>query len=300
VTAVFDSSLAQGVRRFRGRHGLKAVAVVDDAMVDMLNVPPSERVRQVLINMERLRWMPDQPMGPLLFVNIPAYKLFVFENGRMAWSMDVVVGREATRTVIFSDSLSQVVFAPYWNVPQSIIRNEILPAVKRDPRYLDRKNMEVVKGGTVVPSKSIDWKRYDRGVPFSIRQRPGGANALGRVKFLFPNAYSIYLHDTPSKGKFKEDQRAFSHGCIRLSEPIRLANYLLQGDTAWTAARIDQAASGKQEVTVPVSPAVPVIIGYFTAWVDPEGMVNFRDDIYGHDARLGRELFQGPEGSEVQ
>jgi murein L,D-transpeptidase YcbB/YkuD len=250
--------------------------------------------------MERLRWMPDQPMGDFLFVNIPAYKLYVHEQGRVAWSMDVVVGREATRTVIFSDSLSQVVFAPYWNVPQSIIRNEILPAVKRDPRYLDRKNMEVVRGGKVVPSQRIDWKRYSSGVPFVIRQRPGGANALGRVKFLFPNAYSIYLHDTPSKGKFKEDQRAFSHGCIRLSEPMRLANYLLRGDTAWTEARIERAASATQEITVPVKPAVPVIIGYFTVWADSAGVVNFRDDIYGHDARLGRELFEGAEGTALQ
>jgi murein L,D-transpeptidase YcbB/YkuD len=294
----YDSTLAQGVRQFRVRFGLKRVEAIDDELVDVLNVPPDERVRQILINMERLRWMPDQPRGEFLFVNIPDYRLYVMDSGRVSWNMDVVVGREATRTVVFSDPLSQVVLAPYWNIPQSIIRNEILPAVKRDPGYLDRKRMEVVQGGTVVSSRSIDWKRYTRGVPFTIRQKPGPGNALGRVKFLFPNAYSIYLHDTPSKGGFKEDQRAFSHGCIRLSQPIRLAEHLLRNDTAWTPERIRKVADGKVETTIAVKPAVPVIIGYFTAWVDDAGRLNFRDDIYGHDARLSLELFDD-QGTEV-
>jgi murein L,D-transpeptidase YcbB/YkuD len=294
----YDSTLAKGVRQFRVRFGLKRVDAIDDDLVDVLNVPPDERVRQILINMERLRWMPDQPRGEFLFVNIPDYRLYVMDSGRVSWNMDVVVGREATRTVVFSDPLSQVVLAPYWNIPQSIIRNEILPAVKRDPGYLDRKRMEVVQGGTVVSSRSIDWKRYTRGVPFTIRQKPGPGNALGRVKFLFPNAYSIYLHDTPSKGGFKEDQRAFSHGCIRLSQPIRLAEHLLRNDTAWTPERIRKVADGKVETTIAVKPAVPVIIGYFTAWVDDAGRLNFRDDIYGHDARLSLELFDD-QGTEV-
>ncbi|MBL8001502.1 MAG: L,D-transpeptidase family protein [Flavobacteriales bacterium] len=299
-SARFDSTLARGVRRFRERHGLRPVDLVDDAFIDVLNVPPSDRVRQVLVNMERLRWMPDRNTGRVLFVNIPAYKLYVYEEGSVAWSMDVVVGQEATRTVIFSDSLSQVVFAPYWNIPQSIIRNEILPAVKRSPGYLDRKNMEVVKGGQVVPSRSINWSRYTSGVPFTIRQRPGPGNALGQVKFLFPNAYSIYFHDTPAKAKFQQEQRAFSHGCIRLSEPLKLAGYLLQGDTAWTEATIKAAAQGSKERTVPLRPAVPVVIGYFTAWVDDAGVIHFRDDVYGHDARLEQELFAGTELSELR
>lgn len=287
----FDSLLVQGVRQFRSRHGLKEVDAIDDALVDVLNVPPDERVRQLLINMERLRWMPDQPKGEFLLVNIPAFRLYVYEQGRVSWTMNVVVGREATRTVIFNDSLTQVVLAPYWNIPQSIIRSEILPSVKRNAGYLDRKNMEVVVGGTVVPSRSISWNKYSKGVPFTIRQKPGAGNALGRVKFLFPNAYSIYFHDTPSKGGFKEDQRAFSHGCIRLSEPLKLAEHLLRNDTTWTPQRIEKAADGKTETIVRVKPSVPVIIGYFTAWVDDAGRLNFRDDIYGHDERLARELF---------
>lgn len=287
----FDSTLAGGVRRFRERHGLKVMTVVDQGLVDVLNVPPAERVRQILLNMERLRWMPDEPFGDLLLVNIPAFRLYVYEQGRVSWSMDVVVGQEATRTVIFSDSLSRIVLAPYWNIPQSIIRDEVLPAVKRDVRYLDRKNMEVVRGGEVVPSRSIDWKRYRSGVPFVIRQRPGPGNALGRVKFLFPNRYSIYLHDTPSKGGFLKEQRAFSHGCIRLSDPLRLAGHLLRNDTAWTPERIARMADGNAETIVAVVPPVPVVIGYFTAWVDQDGRLNFRDDVYGHDARLAEEIF---------
>jgi L,D-transpeptidase YcbB len=294
----YDSTLVRGVRQFRLRFGLQPIDAIDDDLVDVLNVPPDERVRQILINMERLRWMPDQPKGEFLFVNIPDYRLYVMDSGRVAWNMDVVVGREATRTVVFSAPLSMVVLAPYWNIPQSIIRNELLPALKRDPGYLDRKRMEVVKGGTVVPSRSIAWKKYTRGVPFVIRQKPGPGNALGRVKFLFPNAYSIYLHDTPSKGGFKEDQRAFSHGCIRLSQPIKLAEHLLRNDTAWSPDRILKVANAGTETTIPLRSEVPVVIGYFTAWVDDAGRLNFRDDIYGHDARLSLELFD-VQGREV-
>ena len=149
--------------------------------------------------MERLRWVPDEQAPDLILVNIPEFRMHVYEEGKEAWSMNVVVGAEATRTVIFSDKLSSIVFAPYWNIPQSIIRSEILPAVKRNTGYLARKNMEVVMGDKVTPTSSIDWSKYSSGVPFTIRQKPGAGNALGEVKFLFPNAYSIYFHDTPSR-----------------------------------------------------------------------------------------------------
>lgn len=294
-----DAGHTAAITRFRDRHGLPANGGIDHDFVAELNVPPADRMRTILVNMERLRWVPDETAPDLILVNIPEFRMHVFEEGSIAWSMDVVVGAEATRTVIFSDSLTTIVFAPYWNIPKSIIRNEILPAVKRDPHYLKRKNMEVVKGGEVVPASRIDWKKYHGSVPFVIRQKPGPGNALGRVKFLFPNRYSIYFHDTPAREKFSLSQRAFSHGCVRLSEPERLARYLLQGDTAWTADSLARAMNGSTELYVPLQHPRPVTMGYFTAWVDAQGRLNFRPDVYGRDARLLAELFAVEEVAEV-
>ncbi len=294
-----DSTLQVGIRSAQHRFGLKDTGMPDEALLAALNVPIAQRMRTLLLNMERLRWMPPRPEPDRLEVNIPEFRLHVHEHDSLAWGMDVVVGAEATHTVIFSGMLTQVVFAPYWNIPQSIIRAEILPAVKRDPGYLSRKRMEVVVGGKVVPSRSIKWRSYTQGVPFVIRQRPGIGNALGQVKFLFPNQHSIYMHDTPAKDKFSQHERAFSHGCIRLSEPRRLAEYLLRRDTTWTAGKILQAMSGKAEQVVQLTHPWPVTLGYFTAWVDAGGRLQFRKDVYGHDEHLALEMFAPSDHEEV-
>jgi murein L,D-transpeptidase YcbB/YkuD len=252
---------------------------VGKGVVAALNVTPSARLRTMLVNMERLRWVQEEYAPDQVLVNIPEFRMHVFEDGREVLSMDVVVGTVATRTVIFSDSLSQIVFSPTWTIPKSIVQGEILPAMARDPNYLRKKNMEKIGGSAANPI---------------IRQRPGASNALGRVKFLFPNSYSIYFHDTPSKGGFAREQRAFSHGCIRLSRPTELAEYLLRNDTAWTAAKIKEAMFSEKEKYVRLSKKRPVTIGYFTAWVDAQGRLNFRDDVYGHDQRLAQELFDEP------
>lgn len=174
--------------------------------------------------------------------------------------------------------LKYVVFSPYWNVPPGILKNEVLPGIKKDPRYLEKHNME--------------WHQD------YVRQKPGPDNSLGLVKFLFPNNYNIYLHDTPSKSLFNESQRAFSHGCIRLAEPKRLAEFLLRNDSSWTPEKITNAMHAGKERYVLVRDTVPVFIGYFTAWVDREGQLNFRDDIYGHDKRLGEKLFSEKSAGE--
>lgn len=292
----FDSSLQAGIRSAQRRFGMKESGLPDEELLAALNVPIAVRMRTILLNMERLRWMPQQPDPDRIEVNIPEFRAHVYEHDSLAWEMDVVVGAEATHTVIFSGMLTQVVFAPYWNIPQSIIRAEILPAVKRNAGYLDRKRMEVVRGGKVVPSRSIKWRNYTNGVPFIIRQRPGPGNALGQVKFLFPNQHSIYMHDTPAKEKFAQEKRAFSHGCIRLSQPRRLAEYLLSSDTAWTAERVLNAMTGDTEQVVHIARPRPVILEYFTSWVDPQGQLQFRNDVYGHDEHLAIELF-GTSGS---
>jgi murein L,D-transpeptidase YcbB/YkuD len=189
--------------------------------------------------------------------------------------------------------MKYVVFSPYWNVPPGILGSEVLPGIKRSTSYLARHNMEVAGGsGNVISPSSINWSKYTaRNFPYIIRQKPGGANSLGKVKFLFPNEYNIYLHDTPSKGLFTETKRSFSHGCIRVSEPRKLAIYLLRNDSSWTEKRIDAAMNSAKEQYVTLKYKLPVFIGYFTAWVSSSGQLNFRDDVYGHDAKLAGLLF---------
>lgn len=291
VSNVMDSTLFRAVVNFQERHGLKGTGTPDAAMARELNVPLRQRIHTLLLNMERLRWVNPAPPKNHLLVNIPEYRLHVFEEGQETWSMKVVVGAVVTHTVIFSGDVSVIAFAPYWNVPNSIVRNEIVPAMRRNPGYLAAQNMEVLKGGQAVATSSIDWATYTGGGGYSIRQKPGPKNSLGLVKFLFPNEYNIYLHDTPARSRFEPEKRAFSHGCIRLSEPVKLAEYLLRNDSTWTPKAINKAMHAGKEQMVKVTPTMPVTIGYFTAWVDGQGRLNFRDDVYGHDAQLAKELF---------
>lgn len=272
----FDTTLVRAVRRFQGRHGLQPDAVIGASFLRALNVTPEQRMRTMLVNIERLRWVPEERPPNLLLVNIPEFRLHVYEGGTRINSMDIVVGARATTTVIFSDVVSKIVFSPYWNVPVGITRREVLPAMRKDPSYLATHDMEIFGGSAALPA---------------IRQRPGPKNPLGGVKFLFPNSYDIYLHDTPSRTLFARDMRAGSHGCVRLSRAAELAAYLLRNDAAWTPERIGLAMESGTESSVALTEPWPVMIGYFTAWVDDEGQLNFRDDVYGHDAKLARELF---------
>jgi murein L,D-transpeptidase YcbB/YkuD len=271
TSAVYTTALAEAVKSFQRRYGFKQDGIANNSLIKEMNRPVSERIRQMLINMERIRWVPVQPTTDYLLVNIPEFRLHVYEKGNYQWSMNIVVGSTAHNTVIFTGTLKYIVFSPYWNVPPSILKKEILPAIKRNKNYLAAHNME--------------W--YGNGV----RQKPGPNNSLGLVKFLFPNAYNIYLHDTPAKSLFGEDRRAFSHGCIRLSEPPRLARFLLRNDSNWDSLKIVKAMNARKEQYVTVKETVPVYIGYFTAWVDREGKLNFRDDIYGHDQKMAARMF---------
>ncbi|HUG27888.1 MAG TPA: L,D-transpeptidase family protein, partial [Gemmatimonadales bacterium] len=276
-STVYDSTLAGAVRSFQLRHGLSDDGVIGPAFIKAINVSPAERVRTMLVNMERLRWAPDVQPDDMLLVNIPEYRLHVYEAGAVVMSMRVVVGTTVNRTVIFNDTLSTIVFSPTWTVPPGIARNEILPAIAKDPNYLRKENMEIIGGSESQPV---------------FRQRPGPNNALGRVKFLFPNSYHIYMHDTPAQASFARDQRAFSHGCIRLAEPRALAEYLLRNDSTWTEQRITAAMRGGKEVYVPLAEKLPVMLVYFTAWEDGNGQLNFREDVYNHDRELASELFR--------
>jgi L,D-transpeptidase YcbB len=277
TSQLFTRSLEEAVKRAQLRFGLKDDGVVGPQTLKQLNVPVEERIEQLLVNMERMRWMPPTREGKRLVANIPEFRLHVFEGEKEVFNMKIVVGKAANKTVVFNDQLKYVVFSPYWNVPRSIVRNEILPAMERNPRYLLQHNME--QTGTT------------GGLPV-IRQKPGGSNALGKVKFIFPNSYNIYFHDTPARSLFQQERRAFSHGCIRVEEPRRLAEYLLQNQPDWTEERITDAMYAGTEKWVPLKETVAVVISYFTAWVNSEGLLNFREDIYGHDSALAEKLFE--------
>ena len=220
--------------------------------------------------------MPQQPEGKLILVNIPEFVLHVVDGKNKVFDMDVVVGKEGNNTMIFTGNLNQVVFSPYWNVPPDIIREEILPAMERNPNYLTSHNMEQTGN--------------DGGLPV-VRQLPGPENSLGKVKFLFPNSFNIYFHDTPAKTLFQKDKRAFSHGCIRLAEPAKLARYLLQGQSEWSDDKIDAAMNSGEEKYVKLQKPVPVLITYYTAWVDKNGLLHFAEDIYDHDKDVAGKMF---------
>jgi len=271
TTPVFTAELLQAVKTFQRSYGLKGDGMINSALLAEMNQPVTNRIRQILINMERIRWVPAEPTTDYLLVNIPEFRLHVYEKGNYQWSMNIVAGSTTHNTVIFTGTLRYVVFSPYWNVPPSILKKEILPAIRNNKNYLAKHNME--------------W--YGNGV----RQKPGPNNSLGLVKFLFPNDYNIYLHDTPAKSLFGESRRAFSHGCIRLAEPERLAIFLLRDDDNWDSANIKKAMQSRKEKYVTLKQTLPVYIGYFTAWVDREGKLNFRDDIYGHDRKMAQQLF---------
>jgi murein L,D-transpeptidase YcbB/YkuD len=275
-TKIFDTALLTGVKKFQHRMGIGVDGVIGAKMIDELNVTPAQRIQQIFVNLERLRWMPAENEPRRIFVNIPEYKMYVYDSSKLNFTMNVIVGTTANSTVIFSGNLKYIVFSPYWRVPVKIVRTEILPEMKKDSGYLRKHNMERIGGKDTLPI---------------IRQKPGADNSLGRVKFLFPNNYDIYFHDTPNKDLFTASSRSFSHGCIRVGEPKHLAEFLLQSDTSWNSYRIDTSMNAKKETWVGLQHSVPVVIGYFTAWVDKNGDLNFRKDIYGHDSLLAHKLF---------
>lgn len=274
TSQLYDDTLANAVRLFQKSLGYTPTGEVNAQLVKDMNVPVQQRLAQILVNMDRTRWMPQEPQGQLIMVNIPEFVLHIYENGQKALDMPVVVGKEGHNTVSFSGDLSTVVFSPYWNVPASIVEKEILP--KMSSGYLASQDMEVVGNEDGLPK---------------IRQRPGEKNSLGKVKFLFPNSFNIYFHDTPAKSLFAKDKRAYSHGCIRLAEPEKMAQYLLRNDPEWTPEKIAEAMNAGEEKSVKLKKTVPVMITYYTAWVDEEGILNFRDDIYSHDVDLVSKMY---------
>jgi murein L,D-transpeptidase YcbB/YkuD len=292
----YEGSLVDAVTRFQIRHGLAADGVLGASTLAALNMPLARRVRQIELGLERLRWLPHAGEVRMVLVNVPMFHLWAWDAtspaDRPAVSSDVIVGRAFhTRTRLFVEELDEVIFRPYWNVPASILRNEILPQVRRDPGYLADNDMEIVPagGGPVVPPTPENIARLGRGL--LVRQRPGPLNSLGLVKFVFPNQESIYMHDTPAQALFSRGRRDFSHGCVRVRDPVALAEWALAGTPLWTRDRIGAAMLGEETVHVAVVRPARVVLFYTTALIWPEdGTLRFADDIYDHDRALDRAL----------
>ena len=256
------------LKGFQQRHGLPANGVLDRATIEALNVPVEDRILQIELNLERWRWQGWEPGGRTILVNVPTFQLHAYEDGREALTMRVITGTGDSQTPVFAEEMDQVVFSPHWNVPANILETEVLPAIRRNPGYLASKNMEMVRSES-------------GGV--SVRQRPGPRNALGLVKFTFPNPFNVYLHDTPADALFARPRRAFSHGCVRLEKPEALARFVLAGAAEWSDAQIARAMRSGREQFVALKTPVPLRIAYFTTWVDADGTVRFAPDVYRHD-----------------
>lgn len=276
---IYDAELEKGVVSFQQRHGLKDDGIIGKVLVDELNVPIRKRIETIVVNMERTRWVPvEYTTSPNhILVNIPEYKLHLYEGNKETWSCNVVVGEEENKTVVFRGVLNNIVFSPHWNIPESIVKEEILPEMEKDSHYLEKQDLEITGEKDGIPV---------------IRQKPGKENSLGLVKFMFPNTHNIYLHDSPAKELFNRNERAFSHGCVRVSEPVKLAAFLLRDQPEWTDQRIDEAMNSGEEKWVKLKTKVPVVIAYFTSWVDSAGKLNFRKDIYDNDQRLARMILE--------
>lgn len=278
----YGPELQEAVKRFQRRHGLAGDGVVAATTITQMNVPVERRIDQIALNLERWRWLPRDLGERYVFVNLPEYRLEVWDHGTVPVSMRVVVGKKDTPTPIFTDDMTYVVFAPYWNVPSDIASKETIPSAMKDPAFLARANMEVLdKHGSVVDPASIDPEHPG---DYRFRQRPGGNNSLGYVKFMFPNQFNVYLHDTPADSLFARATRSFSHGCVRLEQPETLAQYVLADQPEWTPEKIEAAMHAGQEKAVKLRAPLPVYLGYFTARVSADGILQFRDDLYGIDA----------------
>jgi len=277
TTDAFNDSLVAAIKNYQSLNGFQPNGMVNDSLVAAMNIPVQEKIEQILVNMNRSLWMNPEKEDKRIEVNIPSFMLSAYEGRNKTFEMPVIVGKEGSGTVMFNGTINQIVFNPVWNIPASIVKNEIQPAMKSDPSYLRKHHMEVVSNTGGVPV---------------IRQEAGKDNSLGRIKFLFPNSYDIYLHDTPDKTLFSRNDRALSHGCIRVADAKKLASYLLKDQPDWNDNKINTVLKTTSEEKVNVKNAEPVYISYYTAWVDDNGHMNFRNDIYGHDEEARNRLFK--------
>jgi L,D-transpeptidase YcbB len=294
-SATFDPALAEAVKVFQRRHGLPASGTVTPEVLAALNVPVEERIQQLLVNLERGRWVVHHLGSTFLVVNVAAYHAYFMKDGQMVWQGRAQVGRPYRQTPTFKAEMTNLVFNPNWTVPRTMFSEDFLPSLKRDPGYAQRKGLKVIdRAGKVVDASQVDWSRYSaNNSPYLLRQDPGPRNSLGRVKFIFPNDHAVFLHDTPNQALFNKTKRAFSSGCIRVENALELARLLLNDDGAWNRKAIDRAVGSGKTRTVALQEPVPVLLLYWTAWVGPDGRVNFRHDLYSRDKLVQQGLASG-------
>lgn len=288
AASLFDEALEDAVKVFQQRHGLNADGVVGKYTLAALNVSPAERRAQLAVNMERLRWLGGHPRGRYIFVDVAEARLRLFEDDALVLEMRTAVGTDENQTPSFSGRMTYLVFRPYWNIPESIAGEEVVPKVLRDPEYLAQQNIEILPGWNSelppIDPETIVWEDLDpEHLPFRLRQLPGVRNPLGNVKFMFPNRFNIYLHDTSNRGIFARDGRNLSHGCVRIQKPVSLATYLLRRESDWDVRRIEEAMSAEETAEIGLPEPIGVYLVYRTAFADSEGRVVYRRDFYERD-----------------
>lgn len=286
----YDVELEVAVKKFQSRHGLAVDGAVGPSTREALNIPAERRRQQILLNLERWRWLPHEWTNNYILVNTAAFSLTA-RRGNENLSMRVIVGKDYQKTPVFSEKMRYIEINPYWNVPRSIAVKELLPDIKRNPGYLARHNYQLISREGPINPWLVDWDTINsRNFPWRIRQRPGAKNALGHIKFMFPNRFNVYMHDTPDRHLFKRARRAFSHGCIRVEKPVELAFLILQDDSGWTRERVEQLVRiGKRRV-INVDSDWMVHVQYWTAWVDEYGQLQFCPDVYDRDPVLWQAL----------
>jgi murein L,D-transpeptidase YcbB/YkuD len=293
----YDRCLKQAVKRFQRRHGLYPNGAINNYTRKKMNISVDWKIKKVLLNLDRIKRLPNQPENRYIMVNIPDFRLYYKENGKEKLSMRVIVGDKKHHTPIFSNKISYIVLNPYWIMPDSIVQKEIIPNILKNPTYLQDKGYEVrssysIKAPTIDTSK-IDWAkvlRYGQTKKYKFMQPPGPKNALGKIKFKFPNQFAVYLHDTPTKKLFKKGLRAFSHGCIRIAQPNALLSTFAANDSAVNYNRSQQILRGKNKTQLNLSKKVPVHIVYLTAWINSDGLLHYSNDVYNYDSKQKRAI----------
>jgi L,D-transpeptidase YcbB len=300
---LYDEALEEAVKAFQRNHGLASDGRVGPASRRALNVPATQRHRQLVVNLERWRWLPRELGDRYILVNIPGYQVHVVDDGAETLRLRAIVGRDYRQTPVFSAEMTYLALAPYWNLPPGITANDQLPRIREDPEYVRRQNMVLFENGTnrVVDPNTVNWTgmsgaEFNR--RFRLRQEPGPNNALGQVKFMFPNRHNVYIHDTPARELFDRVTRDFSSGCIRVERPLELAAHLLRDDPSWTPERIREVIAQGRERAVTLPRSYTVHVQYWTAWVELDGTVHFRDDIYNRDPRVMAALAARPWSGE--
>ncbi|MEA1888744.1 MAG: L,D-transpeptidase family protein [Pseudomonadota bacterium] len=290
----FTSEVEQALIRFQQRHGLNPDGIVGPATLAELNVPIEQRIDQIRVNMERLRWVSRALPDDYLLVDIAEFRVMLYQNGQLTWTTRAVVGRPYRKTPVFRSTMSYLVINPTWTVPPTILKEDLLPKLRQDSSLLTEKKLTVIDhAGHEIDPASIDWSSVTlKNFNYNLRQRPGSNNALGRIKFMFPNNYSVYLHDTPSKNLFDASQRAFSSGCIRIEDPLELAELLLQSNDGWDRKRLEHEIATGQTRTVKLKQPIPVLLMYFTAEAREDSLILFRKDLYDRDASIVDALNQ--------